>query len=181
MTPSRAETTKLRILDAALLEFSEHGVAGARVDRIARTAGCNKNLLYVYFGSKEELFAAVLEAQLIPVYEGTAFTPDDLPGYASQVFDFAMDRPDLMRLAAWSTLERSLGHRSTSHQDKIEAVAALHDDGPFTAQFIVTTVMALATAWSTALPFGLAMNPDPTPRREDLRAQVIEAVRRLTS
>jgi AcrR family transcriptional regulator len=181
MTSDRAEATKHRILDAALQEFSEHGVAGARVDRIARTAGCNKNLLYVYFGSKEELFTAVLEQQLAPVYEGTPFTPGDLPDYAGQVFDFAMDRTDLMRLAAWSTLERSLGHRSTSHQDKVNAVAALDNDGPFTAQFVVTAVMALATAWSTALPFGLAMNPDPTPRREELRAQVIEAVRRIMS
>jgi AcrR family transcriptional regulator len=82
-------------------------VAGARVDRIAATAGCNKNLLYVYFGSKENLFTAVLELHLVRVYEDIPFTPDDLPGFAGRVFDFAMTRPDLMRLLAWSTLEQS--------------------------------------------------------------------------
>ncbi len=88
-----ADETKTRILDAALGEFSTHGVAGARVDRISATAGCNKNLLYVYFGSKENLFTAVLEQHLVRVYADIPFTPDDLPGFAGRVFDFAMTRP----------------------------------------------------------------------------------------
>ncbi|MGO8887583.1 MAG: TetR/AcrR family transcriptional regulator [Streptosporangiaceae bacterium] len=90
---TKADETKTRILDAALDEFSAHGVAGARVDRIAAAAGCNKNLLYVYFGSKENLFTAVLEQHLIRVYNDLPFTPDDLPGFAGRVFDFAMAHP----------------------------------------------------------------------------------------
>src|ERR1700728_2075223 len=105
---SKADETKARILDAAFEEFAAHGVAGARVDRISGAAGCNKNLLYVYFGSKENLFTAVLEQHLRRVYEDIPFTPDDLPGFAGRVFDFAMAHPDLMRLLAWSTLERSV-------------------------------------------------------------------------
>ena len=94
---TKADETKARILAAALDEFAAYGVAGARVDRIAATAGCNKNLLYVYFGSKENLFTAVLDQHLARVYEDIPFTPDDLPGFAGRVFDFAMSRPDLMR------------------------------------------------------------------------------------
>ncbi len=56
-----AEQTKSRILEAAFRDFAEHGMAGARVDRIATSAACNKNLIYVYFGSKEALFATVLD------------------------------------------------------------------------------------------------------------------------
>lgn len=56
------ERTRQRILDAATLEFARHGLAGARVDRIASRAGANKRMLYYYFGSKEDLFLAVLEA-----------------------------------------------------------------------------------------------------------------------
>ncbi|CAM5407129.1 hypothetical protein SFUMM280S_07840 [Streptomyces fumanus] len=52
--------------------------------------GCDKNLLYVYFGNKEALFTTVLERSLARVYEEIEFTPDDLPGYATAVFDFAM-------------------------------------------------------------------------------------------
>ena len=51
-----------RILAAALEEFSRFGLGGARVDRIAERAGANKRMLYYYFGNKDALFLAVLEA-----------------------------------------------------------------------------------------------------------------------
>jgi AcrR family transcriptional regulator len=41
-------------------EFAEHGIAGARLDRIAATAKSNKAQTYHYFTSKEALFDAVL-------------------------------------------------------------------------------------------------------------------------
>ena len=49
-----------QILDAAALEFSERGYAGARVDRIARRARVNKAMLYYHFGSKQSLYRALL-------------------------------------------------------------------------------------------------------------------------
>lgn len=58
----RAAATRQRILDAALAEFAEKGLAGARVDEIALRAGANKRMLYAHFGSKEELWLVVLEA-----------------------------------------------------------------------------------------------------------------------
>lgn len=58
---TRAAATRQRILDAALAEFAEKGLAGARVDEIAARAGANKRMLYAYFGSKEELWLTVLE------------------------------------------------------------------------------------------------------------------------
>src|ERR1700689_2118295 len=100
------EATQERILKAALAEFSAYGIAGARVDRIAETAKCNKNLIYIYFKDKENLFTTVLNRHLMRVHEEQPFTPDDLPGYAVKVFDFAMANPDLMRLIAWSELEK---------------------------------------------------------------------------
>jgi TetR/AcrR family transcriptional regulator len=57
----RAAETRSRILDAALSEFAAHGLAGARTDRIANSAGVNKALLYYYFESKENLYLAALE------------------------------------------------------------------------------------------------------------------------
>ncbi len=51
----------MRILDAALREFSSLGMAGARMDQIAAAAGVNKALLYYHFDSKENLYAAALE------------------------------------------------------------------------------------------------------------------------
>lgn len=68
MTPQNANTgtersaeTRARILDAALREFAAHGLAGARTERIATTAGVNKALLYYYFDSKDKLYAAAFD------------------------------------------------------------------------------------------------------------------------
>ena len=52
-----------RILQAATGEFARFGLGGARVDRIAARAGANKRMLYYYYGNKEALFLAVLEAR----------------------------------------------------------------------------------------------------------------------
>ena len=57
----RSAETRGRILDAALREFSAHGLAGARTETIAAAAGVNKALLYYYFDSKEKLYLAALE------------------------------------------------------------------------------------------------------------------------
>ena len=56
-----ANATRLRILKAAKREFSQKGLAGARVDTIASKAQANKRMIYHYFGSKEALFLKVLE------------------------------------------------------------------------------------------------------------------------
>lgn len=55
------DVTRRRILQAATTEFSAKGLAGARVDEIARRAGVSKRMLYHYFGNKEALWLAVLE------------------------------------------------------------------------------------------------------------------------
>lgn len=56
-----ADRSQAIILAAARDEFAEHGLGGARVDRIAERAGLNKRLIYYYFEDKEKLFQAVLE------------------------------------------------------------------------------------------------------------------------
>ncbi|TMJ80116.1 MAG: TetR/AcrR family transcriptional regulator [Alphaproteobacteria bacterium] len=63
-----------RILQAALQEFAHKGIDGARVDEIARVSGANKNMIYHYFRSKENLFVAVLES----VYENVRSRQQDL-------------------------------------------------------------------------------------------------------
>jgi AcrR family transcriptional regulator len=52
---------RIRILEAAKKEFAAHGLAGARVDRIAAEAGANKRMLYYHVGKKDDLYLAVLE------------------------------------------------------------------------------------------------------------------------
>jgi TetR/AcrR family transcriptional regulator len=57
----RPDDSRARILDAALREFSAHGLAGARTEAIAAAAGVNKALLYYYFAGKEKLYLAAIE------------------------------------------------------------------------------------------------------------------------
>lgn len=58
MTDSRAA-----LLAAAAEEFARHGSKGARVQAIVQRAGVNERMIYHHFGSKDGLYAAVLEAQ----------------------------------------------------------------------------------------------------------------------
>ncbi|MNE38754.1 HTH-type transcriptional repressor NicS [compost metagenome] len=55
------EKTRQDILLAAVAEFAEHGLSGARVDAIAERTNVSKRMIYYYFTSKEQLYLAVLE------------------------------------------------------------------------------------------------------------------------
>jgi len=75
----RADQARVRILQAAVRQFSENGLAGARTEQIAEDAGVNKALLYYYFKSKDALYTAALEwvaeevrASSLAVFDGQA-------------------------------------------------------------------------------------------------------------
>lgn len=174
----RAELTRQRILEAAFVEFATHGFAGARVDRVAKAAGCNKNLIYIYFDSKEGLFDATLRARLGQISRENPLTPADLAEFAGKTFDFVMANPDIIRLTAWTKLDPDTPDPST-RGDKVSAkVAALREaqqSGELTdawdAEFLITFVMSLATAWVPAFPYGA-----PGLDHARIRAQIVAAV-----
>ncbi len=56
-----SDATRRAILDAAFVEFSDHGLSGARVDAITARTGVNVRMIYYYFHSKLGLYTAVLE------------------------------------------------------------------------------------------------------------------------
>jgi TetR/AcrR family transcriptional regulator len=74
--------TRKAILRAAIREFSEHGLAGARTDAIAEAAKVNKALLYYYFQSKTGLYAAAIEEVSSTVAERAlaVLDPEHSPG-----------------------------------------------------------------------------------------------------
>ncbi|MCJ7843680.1 TetR family transcriptional regulator [Lederbergia sp. NSJ-179] len=178
-----AEATRERILEAAMDEFSSFGIAGARVDRIAKNAGCNKNLIYVYFENKETLFTTVLDKHLTRVYEEIFFTPEDLAGYAIKVFDWAMTHPQIVRLMTWYSLEQkedNLTERASVRDKKIKAIMDAQNDGlvgkTFTPGFLMTAVMALATAWTPTHPFGPSHDPVAVKIPRETREAIARAV-----
>ncbi len=101
----RGAGRRAAILDAAERIFADAGLAGARTDAIAASAGVNKALLYYYFRSKEALFRAVLENHLEEFYRRALVVLSDggsaratLLRYVTTHFDFVSARPRYPRL-----------------------------------------------------------------------------------
>jgi TetR/AcrR family transcriptional regulator len=101
----RADQTRARILDAAVRQFSESGLAGARTEQIAEEAGVNKALLYYYFKSKEDLYAAALEtvfesvrAESVSVLEADASAGERFLQIILGNFDRSYSHPSLRSL-----------------------------------------------------------------------------------
>ncbi|WP_425838591.1 TetR family transcriptional regulator [Streptomyces fractus] len=106
---TRADSTRDRIVSAAKAEFSQHGIAGARIDRIAKAARTSKERVYAYFSSKVALYRFVSAQELAAVAEATRLDPTDLPGYAGRLHDYFTEHPDRFRLMSWGQLELDAG------------------------------------------------------------------------
>ncbi|MFG2723210.1 TetR family transcriptional regulator [Streptomyces sp. NPDC048416] len=187
-----SKATRARLLDAAFGEFAEHGLAGARVDRIAASAGANKRLIYVYFGNKEQLFDSVVEHCMAEGTEAVPFDVEDLPGYAGALFDHLVERPDLVRLVTWKQLERPGATHPTlaaSWQSKLDVLSAAQGRGDVDPALdpadILNLTLALAQAWFTAAGDMAQTSSAPAPGGVEARSRqrdaVVETVRRMTA
>jgi AcrR family transcriptional regulator len=101
--------TRDRILEAAKDEFTQHGFAGARLNRIASTARASKERLYSYFASKEHLFEAVVAQWIQDAPYRVPLTAEDVPGYVEALFDNLVADPRGARLQRWIELEAPSG------------------------------------------------------------------------
>jgi TetR/AcrR family transcriptional regulator len=108
--------TQERILAAALAEFSEKGLAGARVDAIARQAGVNKRMLYHYFGYKNGLFGAVLGRKVDEREALLASSPEDPADTLAYWFAAACRDVDWIRLLEWEALQH--GDEDLVHEER---------------------------------------------------------------
>lgn len=165
MSSSRAELsadTRRKILLAARIEFTKHGLLGARVDRIAAASKMNKQLIYRHFESKQGLYDAVLteliqetRAQLDAARtEGVSYVQDYLrsPHVA----------PDngmvWARMQGWEGLTDASGtiQRELSRRENFtEAIAWLAEDqraGLVSDRFDPAQLFAFSTA-ATLFPF----------------------------
>lgn len=155
-----ADATRARLLAAARAEFAAHGIAGARIDRIATRSQSNKAQIYHYFGSKDGLFEAVFAQVGKEVVEGVPINVDDLPDYAAQLAMGNDAAPEIMRLATWQRLERGgralLQVAVESNQAKIAAIAQAQADGRVSTRHSAAVTLALiihmSALWSTMQP-----------------------------
>jgi AcrR family transcriptional regulator len=165
MTSRDPDATQHRLLEAARAEFAEHGIAGARVDRIAASARSNKALIYHYFGSKNALFDAVWQQIVTEITEQAPLDVDDLPGYAAELATTFAKDPHFGRLTSWQRLERGEDPPNpfavASTADKAIAIAEAQRQGLISMRFEATVLMGLlihiAAFWATSSPDVLAV------------------------
>ncbi|GGV47306.1 HTH-type transcriptional repressor [Kitasatospora herbaricolor] len=157
---AKAQETRGKLLEAAQEEFSEHGLAGARVDRIAERSGVNKQRIYAYFGNKETLFSAVLTRVYEHMGEQVPIPTSEqgLREYVGEVFDYHRRSGDLVRLLAWEGLlyrDRPIPNekeRETYYTHKTAALSvALGIDDPTAAARVLISLIGLAS-WPFIVP-----------------------------
>lgn len=76
--PKKEVNSQEAILKAAIEEFAERGVDGARIESVARQAKFNKSLIYRYFNDKHGLFEAALKSKLEERSENVEKIPIDI-------------------------------------------------------------------------------------------------------
>lgn len=188
-TSSVVDCTRDRIITAATDEFAQYGVAGARIDRIARRADSTKERLYAYFRGKQELYRFVVTRELAAMAQAAHLDPTDLPGYAGQVHDYFTTHPDQLRLMHWVRLEvtddSAPGNpiREITRHDVEQlrrAQEAGHLDPAWDPVDVLILVHQIAVAWAwqpglVDLVDGQVRDPAPEARR----AAIVTAVQRL--
>ncbi|MFA7438866.1 TetR/AcrR family transcriptional regulator [Castellaniella sp.] len=97
--------TRRNILEVAIREFAKKGLAGARIDEIAAQTASSKRMIYYYFGSKQALYLAALEASYRSIrdIEGSLQLDSMPPDQAMRTlvgftFDYQSQNQDFVRL-----------------------------------------------------------------------------------
>ncbi|MFF5534397.1 TetR family transcriptional regulator [Streptomyces cinerochromogenes] len=186
------EATKARIFDAAVAEFARHGIAGARIDRIAAAAKANKQLIYAYFGNKAELFGKVLGKAMLDLAAAVPVDPDDIEGWIDRLMDYHEAHPEVVRLLFWEGLEYGAttelpdeAERQEHYRRKVATLQDGQDRGVVTdalpARDLLFLLIAVAN-WASVVPQmkRILVGAEPADR-DRLRASVKEAARRLVA
>jgi AcrR family transcriptional regulator len=108
-----ADRTRAELLQVATEVFAEHGYSGARVDEIAERTRTTKRMIYYYFGGKEQLYLAVLEAAYLGIREAEQeLHADELDPVAAvrrlaeATFDHHIAHTDFIRLVSIENIHR---------------------------------------------------------------------------
>lgn len=103
--------TKGNLVAAGIRLFAARGFYGVAVDEIVAAAGCNKRMLYHYFGDKEGLYVAVLHAVYVRLEQvelssmpDDASTADVVCTVMKRYFDFLARDQEFVNLLMWENL-----------------------------------------------------------------------------
>lgn len=103
---SQRPNKRQAILDAAILEFQEHGLHGANMDRIAESAPASKRTVYKYFHTKEDLFQAAVSVILEQISTLKKIHYDPARSLEDQLADFAQAKASIAENPTWLGLMR---------------------------------------------------------------------------
>ncbi|WP_370331520.1 TetR family transcriptional regulator [Mycolicibacterium hippocampi] len=146
-----------QILSAARAEFAAYGLAGARVDRIARAADASKERLYAHFGDKEALFREVAAADGAELFRAVTLRPDAVPDFVGDLHDLAQRHPEHLRMLTWARLE-GMGFDHPPGADAAlpgQTIAAIriaqdsgHVDPAWDPEELLVLLFGIAMAWA---------------------------------
>ncbi|WP_435737746.1 TetR family transcriptional regulator [Cellulosimicrobium sp. PMB13] len=178
------EAKRTRLLEASLREFAEVGLAGARVERIARRAKISPGLVYSFYAGKQELFDGVFDEVVHRTVSEVPIDADDLPEYAARLHDANLAHPEVVRFLTWYQRERgAAAQRDTvteSMREKVRTIAAAQERGILTGEFsaeqVLALVLTIATMWVQQSEDVTALVP-PAAQRQTIK----DAVARLTA
>jgi TetR/AcrR family transcriptional regulator len=184
-------TSELRdtILTAARSEFAQYGLAGARIDRIAKAADASKERLYAHFGDKETLFRGVVAADGAEFFAAVTLRPEAVPEFVGDIYDLACRRPEHLRMITWAILEgltldpppmEDLESIQSRDIRVIEAAqAAGYVDAAWRPMDLLVLLFGVALAWAQS-PHPDAVTADPAIIAAR-RAAAVEAARRIVT
>jgi AcrR family transcriptional regulator len=126
--------TMANIMEVAMAEFAEKGLAGARIDEIAAATQTSKRMIYYYFQSKEGLYLAVLEESYrrMREIESQQHLEDLAPEAALRklvefTFDHHASSENYIRLVIAENMNRGqfLAQSQTIQQLNVPAISAI--------------------------------------------------------
>lgn len=142
--------TRQRILEAACKEFAQFGYSGGRMDRIAKSARSNVQMIYRYFGGKDQLYLAILEDTYSRIrareqeLDLAHCTPiEGMRKLIEFTFDYLLQNPDFVKtirnenVVGGEFARRSTVVPSTTYP-LLEALASLLKQGKASGAFKVT-------------------------------------------
>ena len=151
------------ILEAARTEFAAHGLAGGRVDRIARAAGANVQRIYAYYSDKQGLFDAVVLDAAQSLAAAIGSDQADIESFARTTFDYVVSNPANTRTMTWARLEReaeffSMMDTGITGPTPLSMVATLQKAGLVTTDWDATSILeaivALCERWHSSSSAG---------------------------
>jgi AcrR family transcriptional regulator len=175
------------VLRAARKEFATYGLAGARIDRVARDAQASKERLYAYFSDKEALFTAVLDLNLAEFFAAVRLTPEDVPGFVGAVVDHSTRHPEHLRMITWARLDNNKFQPIINRAVPEANIEALREgqrrgliDSFWDPAQLLELLLAIGLAWAQAPEAGYFTGSDDA-ILASCRAASVEAARRLIS